>query len=60
MSERVVDKLLQNEKEDKFTIILTNGSSTECGGDQLRPKLTSNDSISQMEEDLRDNMRDMY
>lgn len=59
MSERVVDKLLQNAKEDKFTLIMANGSQTECSGDQLKPKLTSNDSIDHLEEDLRETMRDM-
>lgn len=59
MSERVVDKLLQNEKEDKFTLILTNGSYVMCDGDQLKPKLETNDSIKHLEEDLREQMRNM-
>lgn len=60
MSERVVDKLLYNEHDDTFTIVFANGAYRTCKGDQLMPPLDKNDSITDMVETLRDDMRDMY
>lgn len=60
MSERVVDKLMQNDKEDTFTILFANGAQRTCKGDQLMPPLDRNDHIWDMVRSLRDDMRDMY